>query len=645
MKTLQIVALVLLGYSSIAQPGNGYSDTKNASKSLQIAQQYINGDEFEKAYHQLRHTVKIKENFAVAYRELGKVCLELKKYDESVEALQKSFKLDDKLSRAAFFECGEAYFKLGEVEKAKEFYTKYKELKGSNYANKEKESGLELTFDELLEERNRNCMYIASLDKMYTDIQPVNLGKSINSDHDEYLPTTTSDGEQIVFTRQKSKDNEDVMISHFVKGKWTKSRSFGKEINTKNNEGMAKFETHGKAFYFAGCLRSDTEGGCDIYKAELENGEVSEVVRVEGNLNSASWDSQPSITCDGRFMFFSSSREGGKGGGDIWMSRLGKNGEWSYPENLGGTINTEGDEEAPFVSSDGQTLYFTSNGHDGQGDGDIFISRKINGKWSAPLNLDYPINSPAKELGFYVQGDGKTAFFASAKLGGEGGLDIYTVELPEQFRPNPMVHLEGYVKDQYTEEPISASVTIGREKDKWNVQSDENGWFFICLPGNKGYSFQVDREGYKYYIEAAFLEAQDNATPVKQEIFLTPVQPPKAELVAKGEPITEKRIQIFFDFDSYTINETALEELKKLSKFLHEEDDWQVEVVGYADSKGNFEYNQVLSKKRAGAIVEYLKNDGIKIEKVVRNEGKGSISAKNKKDIEFRRVDVVLKRF
>ena len=634
---------MLFGSTVFAQSSD-YSDTKNASKSLQIAQQYINSEHYEKAYHQLRHTVKIKDNFAVAYRELGKVCLEMKKFDESIDALEKSFELDKKLSRAAFFECGEAHFNKGNVEKAKSYYIQYEELKGTNYANKEKESGLELSYDQMLEERNRNCQYIASLDLAYTDIQPLNLGNAINSDLDEYLPTTTSDGEQIVFTRQKSKENEDVMISNFVKGKWSKSRSFGKEINTKKNEGMAKFETHGKAFYFAGCMRNDTEGGCDIYKAQLSAGEVTKVVRVEGNLNSASWDSQPSITCDGHFMFFSSSREGGIGGGDIWMSRLQSNGEWGYPENLGNQINTEGDEEAPFISSDGSTLYFTSSGHQGQGDGDIFISRKINDSWSEPINLDYPINSPAKELGFYVQGDGKTAFFASAKIGGAGGLDIYTIELPEQFRPNPMVHLEGYVKNHVTNEPISTKVTIGREKEKWVTKSDENGWFFICLPGNKGYSFQVDEKGYKYYIEATFLEAQENVTPVKQELFLEPILLPQPEFVSKGLPDTEKRIQIFFDFDSFEINNDALVELQKLSTFLHDEDDWKVEVVGYADSKGNYEYNKVLSQKRAGAIVDYLKNDGIKIEKVVRNEGKGSIKVKNKKDIEFRRVDVVLKK-
>jgi outer membrane protein OmpA-like peptidoglycan-associated protein/tetratricopeptide (TPR) repeat protein len=645
MKALILSLFMLLVYSSMAQYSSEYSDTKNASKSLQIAQQFINSDQFEKAYHQLRHTVKIKENFAVAYRELGKVCLEIKKYKESYEALEKSFELDDKLSRAAFFECGEAYFNLANVEKAKLYYAQYTALKGTDYANKEKESGLELTFDKLLEERQRNCEYIASLDLSYTDIQPVNLGKSINSDHDEYLPTTTSDGEQIVFTRQKSKDNEDVMISHFMKGKWSKSRSFGKEINTKKNEGMAKFATHGKAFYFAGCMRSDTEGGCDIYKAELSRGEVTKVSRVEGNLNSEYWDSQPSITCDGHFMYFSSSRIGGSGGADIWVSRLKENGDWSVPENLGNNINSEGDEEAPFISSDGMTLYFTSNGHEGQGDGDIFISRKINDQWSEPINLDYPINSPAKELGFYVQGNGKTAFFASAKIGGEGGLDIYSIELPEEFRPNPMVHLEGFVRDNQSNEPVSATVTIGRENDKWIAKTDENGWFFICLPGNRGYSFQVDKEGYKYYIEAAFFEAQENVKPVVQEIFLQPILPPQAELVSKGVPISEKRIQIFFEFDSYSINNNAEEELKRLSAFLENDEDWKVEVVGYADNKGDFEYNKILSKKRANAIVDYLKKNGIKIENVVRNEGKGSIKSKDKNTNKFRRVDIVLRKF
>lgn len=642
MRPNLLALFFILGVKLFAQNDKGFVATKNASQSLQIAQQYINDNQFEKAYRQLQHTIKVKANFAIAYRELGKVCFELKKYSESVDAYEKSFEFDKKLSRAAFFECGEACFYSGNIEKASSYYEQYEKLKGTNYANREKESGLELTFDKLLDERKNNCAYIAGLGDP-ADLNPAkNLGASINTESDEYLPAITGAGDQLIFTRQKIKSDEDIMSSKLIDGNWSKSKPFGKAINTRFNEGMAKFETHGKAFYFAGCARNDSEGGCDIYKAKLENGEVTHVNKLEGNLNSEYWDSQPSITCDGRFLYFSSSRNGENA--DIWMSRLKDNGEWSAPENLGSPINTEGDEEAPFISNDGLTLYFTSNGHPGQGEGDIFMSRKVDGKWTTPVNLNFPVNSPAKELGFFVQGDGKTAYFASAKSGGEGGLDIYTFELPEQFRPHPMVHFEGWVKDSHTLEPVSTKVVIMREDEKWVTRSDENGWFFTCLAANKGYSFQIDKPGYQYLIDAKFVEAQDNTTPVTHEFLLEPIHNADPKFTTDAVQPAEKNFQVFFDFDSHAINSDAVAILETLAHFLRKDEHWKVEIIGFADASGKDEYNKSLSQKRADAIVDFLKKAGIDTSKVVHIEGKGAVSAIEKNDSRARRVDVVLKK-
>ena len=112
--------------------------------------------------------------------------------------------------------------------------------------------------------------------------------------------------------------------------------------------------------------------------------------------------SQPSVTCDGQYLYFTSNREGGQGGADLWMSSKNPDGSWSEATNLGPDINTEGDEEAPYISNDGNTLFFTSTGHPGQGSGDLFIARKTNNEWTPPENLDYPFNSPGKEIGFFL---------------------------------------------------------------------------------------------------------------------------------------------------------------------------------------------------------------------------------------------------
>ncbi len=640
---------LLLFLSQISFGQDEFKATNSAKESLRRGERLLNKGKFEAAAKQFKHTVKIKNNFAVAHRLLGKTYLELGQFQEAIKAYEQSFELDDKLSRAALFECGEAYFKLADAELALYFYNRYERMKDNNYTNIKKESGLEVSYDLMIEERKMNCNYILNLDKSMIVDEPTNMGSSINSKYDDYLPTITSDGKKFVYTRKIKDTNEDVYYSNRKNDEtWANGKAYGNSLNTDENEGMARFEMHGKAFYFSGCMREDTEGGCDIYKATLKDEEIVEVSRLEGHLNSSNWDSQPSVSCDGTQMFFSSTRENGIGGGDIYLSQLQPNGDWGVPENLGEMINTAGDEEAPFIANDGQTLYFTSTGHPGQGDGDLFVSKFINGLWTKPTNLGYPINSPGKEIGMYVQGNGKSAYFASERADGTGGLDIYAFELPEELRPIPMVHLEGLITDVSTNEPIATTVKIkDSEKLEFTATSDETGWFFLCVPGNKGYSFLIEETGYEYFVDAQFLDAQDNTSNNQVKLELTPEEEKvKAVAVRKGSPVREKRVQFFFEFDSSELTTKAQNELKELSKLLAREKDWKVEVVGYADSTGDADYNKKLSTRRAKSIVNFLKESGVTIDNVIKAEGKGAITGSPYDDTgsKSRRVDIVLRK-
>ena len=622
---------------------NDFFSTQNAKKSLQHAQNLINQGKLKTARKQLKHTVKIKENFAVAYRELGMVNLELGAFQEAINAFETSFDLDEKLSRAAFFECGEAYFQLGQADMAKYYYTKFTELKDKSYANKQKESGLEIDYDLLLEERLRNCKYI---ERVATTVSTGPAAKAlpaeVNSEVDDYLPTVSNSGDLMIFTRTDRKGNQNIFRSEHVDSSWAKARSFGKEINTNKNEGMAKLEAHGRRFYFTGCFRPDSEGGCDIYRAIFENQKIKETQKLTGSLNGAEWDSQPSVTCDGQTLYFTSNREGGLGGADLWMSVLNPDGSWSAATNLGPSINTPGDEEAPYISNDGNTLFFTSTGHPGQGEGDLFIARRTQEVWGNPENLDYPFNSPGKEIGFFLHADGKTAYFSSARAGGSGGLDIYSVELPEKFRPDPTILLEGQVVDQVTNEPVPAFIKISREEEHRYIQTNETGGFFICLPGNKGYSFQINEPDYDYFIDARFVAATGHLDPARALLKLKPKQM-KPTLVAQKSIAQkeEKRVQFFFASDSYSLTHEDLLELEALAKTLNKKRSWSAEVIGYADGSGSKDYNKWISEQRAQKIMAYLRAQGVAADQIVKLEGKGSTDAAGN-SAEMRRVDVVL---
>jgi Outer membrane protein and related peptidoglycan-associated (lipo)proteins len=629
--------------ASTSEGANDFSSTQNAKKSLQHAQTLVNQGKLKTARKQLEHTIKIKDNFAVAHRELGMVNLEMGFNEDAIRAFEASFDLDEKLSRAAFFECGEAYFRLGQADMARYYYTKFTELKNKSYANKQKESGLEIDYDLLLEERLNNCKYIEKVAASSNSITPAEaLPISINSEVDDFLPTVSNAGDLMIFTRTDRKGNQNIFRSEQVESKWTKARPFGKEINTNKNEGMAKLEAHGKQFYFTGCFRPDTEGGCDIYQAIFQNQKINETQKLTGSLNGTEWDSQPSITCDGQNLYFTSNREGGHGGADLWMSIKNTDGSWSEATNLGPSVNTSGDEEAPYISNDGNTLFFTSTGHPGQGSGDLFISRKNKEVWTAPKNLDYPFNSPGKEIGFFLHADGKTAYFSSARVGGKGGLDIYSVELPEQYRPDPTILLEGQVVDQVSNEPVPSYIKISREEEHRYVQTNETGGFFLCLPGNKGYSFQINEPGYDYFIDARFVAATGHLDPAKALLKLKPKQI-TAKLVSKKTTSQkeEKRVQFFFASDSYSLTHDDLLELETLAKTLKKKRTWSAEVIGYADGSGSKDYNKWISEQRAQKIMSYLRAQGVDSDQIVKLEGKGATTSKDD-SAQMRRVDVVL---
>ncbi len=622
---------------------DGLVVTNNAKKSIQHAQDFIHRGKYQDALKQLNHTLKIKEDFAIAHLELGRVYLELKQYGLSVTSFQRSFELNPNLSRAAYYEASEASFQSGEINQASIYLEQFRSMKNGQYANAGKEDPTENLYEVLYHERKTSQQYLLAGNYPKFEYTPFkNMGKLINGPTDEYLPTLTADGKVLVFTRTKFNGNQDVMLSYKIGEEWQMPEYFDQSINTSENEGMARFSADNTTLYFAGCLREDTEGGCDLYQARYIHGKVDQIERIEGNLNSKSWDSQPSITCDGNVLYFSSTREGGYGSADIYFSERLPNGKWGVPQNFGPEFNTIGDEEAPFISSDGKTLYYTSTGLPGMGDGDIFITRLEKGKWTKPQNMGLPINSQGKELGFYIQADGKTANFSSAREGGEGGMDLYEVELPPAFQPRSIVHVEGYVYDQESQLPLSCEVDIIRAEYKYKVKSDETGRFFICLPADKAFSFQTQPDGYDYHISAEFFESTDNRQSHHLEMALLPtksaVKAKPVKLTQKRE-IKERRVQFFFPFDSFELTEDTESDLNKLINLLSQETWWNVEVIGLADNSGSAEYNQQLSEKRAKSIADYLQKSGIQTDQVFKkgngSQGSGKLS---------RRVDVRLYR-
>jgi outer membrane protein OmpA-like peptidoglycan-associated protein len=276
----------------------------------------------------------------------------------------------------------------------------------------------------------------------------------------------------------------------------------------------------------------------------------------------------------------------------------------SEPKNLGPNINTKYDDQCPFIHADNKTLYFTSNGWPGMGNGDIFVARKTDTGWTQAVNIGYPINTENDDNGMTVSYDGKTAFLSSSRAGGFGGLDIYSFELPESMQPKKITYIKATVKDAKTKQLLNANYTVvdldsKLEKYKGNTPA---GNFFVSIDLNKNYALQIQKEKYLFYSQNINLkEIASQQKPYELEILLEPI--------ASNNKITLNNV--FFDFDKNELNAVSFLELDRVVELLQKNPTLKIEIAGHTDNKGDKKYNQTLSQKRAESVVNYLVQKGI----------------------------------
>jgi len=302
-------------------------------------------------------------------------------------------------------------------------------------------------------------------------------------------------------------------------------------------------------------------------------------------------------------------RPGGKGGRDLWFTTRQAGGKWSKPENLGATINTDLDEQTPFLHPDGQTLYFTSNGLPGMGENDLYlVRRQPDGTWGTPQNLGFPINTKANEGTLTVSLDGRTAYFAANRPDSQGGIDIYQFEMPANARPQPVTYARAKVKDAVTGKPLIAKVEFtdlktGLSYVSANTKSD--GSFLVCLPAGKDYALNVNKEKYLFYSENFNLvETATFDKPFLLNIELQPIgsNPDAAAPVSK--PIALRNV--FFETGSAALLPSSAAELDRLAALLTEVPTLRIQINGHTDNVGDDGSNLKLSEARAKSVYDYL---------------------------------------
>lgn len=477
-----------------------------------------------------------------------------------------------------------------------------------------------IQYSEVLPEAQRtiaNCKFAIESMKSPKSYELVNLGQAINSEWDESLAAITADDEQIVFTVKRPRDEkticafclneEDLYYSLRKNGVWKQRIAVPTPIKTGYNEGAQCISPDGKYLLYTMCDADFGLGSCDLYWAKRIGDKWSRPRNFGAPVNSSAWESQPTMASDAKTVYFASSRAGGFGGMDIWKTTMTAEGEFSVPENLGPTINTPGDDAAPFIHSDGKTLYFASNGRVGMGGYDIYYSTLLpDGSWSEPENLGYPINSASDEINIFINSSGTTAYIASDKDGGFGGLDLYSFELDDQLRPTPVTYIKGTVKDAFSNLPVVAKIEMIDLNTNQIVSSttsdSENGSFLACVHTGSNIMLNVSNDNYPFYsenfqIEKSYTELQ----PYLKDILLQPTD--------IGTVVTLNNV--FFDFDKSELRAESFMELNKLVQFLKQNPNVRIEIGGHTDDQGSDEYNDNLSEARAKAVRNYIVENGI----------------------------------
>ncbi|MTI40672.1 OmpA family protein [Fulvivirga lutimaris] len=491
------VILLLLGIFLV-----GSVQAQSVSKTVSNADKYFKIRNYDEALKLYLEAIEAGEGDALVYYNTG-VCYEQSfEINEQVKAIpyfEQAIKLaKDQLPPKLLFNLAAVYHLDGQVEKAIDYYQQYKATLKNERAEIQK-------VDRALEIAN-NALIMMSSPK---DISIHNFGQVINSSYTEYNPVVSADESVMAYTALrpntgKTRSNEEfieeVYISYNESGTWSQPQKI--EITSNYNVGTAGLSADGqRMLIFIGAA----EGAGNLYSIDKSGKDWSIPTTLGPKINTTRHlESTASITPDGKTMYFASNRPGGYGGLDIYQIKKLESGDWGDPVNLGPEVNSKYNEDAPFIHPDQWTLFFTSDGHNTIGGRDIFVTRLFNDEWTKPENMGYPINTTADDNYFTLTADGRKGYFSSNRKGGNGGQDIYTIDMPEEEANVPLTMVKGRILDGETGQPMPTQIYMidnesGKKLDFVYQPDPKTGNYLIILPPAKNYDMIIESEGFLPY--------------------------------------------------------------------------------------------------------------------------------------------------
>ncbi|MEM9549248.1 MAG: OmpA family protein [Bacteroidota bacterium] len=610
---LLFCAVLFLGNDGVAQAIKTRSDIDK--KSLQTYKKAISEGRRKKYSESLKLYEKVLKKhpeFIDAQLRKAGMLHNLRRYEDSAIAFERAIAMAPEYDP-------QMYFSLAIVNRDLERY----ELAAQNFQFFIDRSDNDEKKKRAMDFRNRASFAHQALANP-VPFNPELLDIGINSDFSEYAPLMNIEGDQMVFTRRIG-GQEDFYVAKYESGEFILVEEM-LGLNTPQNEGVHTISADGRMLIFTACDRRKTGiGSCDLYFTNLNEDGWDVPSNMGKIINTISWDAQPSLSSDGKKLFFSSNRRDGFGGNDIWLSTRTDTSGWEIPKALPKEINTVGNEESPFIHPDGHTLYFRSDKHIGMGGYDIFYSRYIDSTdtWTPAKNIGYPINTKGSEGALSVSLDGKKAYFASdmayLKDKANANLDIYAFDLYEDARPMPTTFVRANITDSESGAVLVANYSIEplrKKMKKISGVSDENGLFVTSLPTNTDYALFVEKEGYLLHSGNFSLEGiQYVSNPFVLEIQLTRIPIVKEEVKEDTmHPIILNNI--FFESGSAILKTESDLEISRLAANLLKNSMVKIEILGHTDDVGSEEDNMLLSEQRAESVMNALIRKGIATERI-----------------------------
>ncbi|GAB3825140.1 OmpA family protein [Hymenobacter jeollabukensis] len=458
------------------------------------------------------------------------------------------------------------------------------------------------------------------------DIFVKNLGPTVNTSYSEHSPVISADDKVLLFTSRSGEARgadpnnatpsgkqkvaadgeyyEDIYESKRLgEDEWEKPRSLSGALNGKGHDASIQvFDNDTKLLMY----RNDENG--DIFYSEKTGADWSEPKKLNGNINSKAFESDAYITPDGLTIYFSTSKYSEDNTLDIYYATRQPGGDWGPAKSIGNQINTKFDDDSPYLSRDGKTMYFASRGHNTMGGYDIFKSSwdEAARAWGRPENMGYPVNTPDDDTYYRLSPDGSYAYLSSYRIGGYGEKDIYTINYIKN------VNIKGKVfssRDSTTVIPGVELVFNGQTASKEvisfrDVTKPDSGNYQVNVLSGRSYQVALSKDGKNITTEEFAVPVVTNDSTTITKNFYIPYVDTTSLAGVNMKPI-------YFDTDKYNLRPESVKQLNNVAGIMKSNPGLNISIEGHCDSRNTDEYNMVLGQNRANSAFNFLKKNGV----------------------------------